>query len=158
MDCIASILLILVLMGAAQDKSWVIAQGENNGFTMLLRARTIVPPGINSLEYTHLFTVTWTYKDMSGEGIPTGKENLQMGELEDAADSLIEGKCGYLTHILTYNGTRKWNWYAKDKNKFLNAIDSYLKRKPNLPIKIVEQEDPNWDEWKTFLSHLRVRK
>jgi hypothetical protein len=149
---IGLVLSLLGFAGNVKDDSWILAQGKDGDYPLIMRARSGIPSGINSKEYKCLVTIIWNYLP-DENGFPNSKENEAMDKLEAAIDTLIEkNKFGYTTHIFTCNGRREWNLYTKEKNKFVSAFNEYLSKNPKAPIQIDEAEDPNWDEWRSVLS------
>lgn len=152
MGIVSLVLSLLGFAGNTKDDPWILAQGIDGDYPLLMRARSVIPSGINTKEYKHLVTIVWNYHPIEN-GMPNPEENEEMDKLEEATDTLIEkNKIGYMTHIFTCNGRREWNWYTKDSKRFVSVLNEYLLTNAIDTVQIDELEDPNWAEWMAVLS------
>jgi hypothetical protein len=84
--------------------------------------------------------------------MPKSDDNARMKVLEDIIESSLEahGTCMQVISR-TGNGMREWSYYIRDRDDFIDALNTALAKQPTFPIEINFFEDPAWQE----LSHIQ---
>jgi hypothetical protein len=76
-----------------------------------------------------------------------------MGELEDFLIPAFEGKQeAFLSVIVTGNGVREWQWYAREEDAVMKLINEVLGQREPYPVEFVFQNDPDWEAYSRFLG------
>ena len=76
-----------------------------------------------------------------------------MTELEDLLESGIEKvEQAFLTAIVTGNGVREWQWYARDPKKLMELVNQTLGELEPFPVQFSFQHDPEWEGYNGFLE------
>jgi hypothetical protein len=74
-----------------------------------------------------------------------------MGELEDLLMPSFEGKQkAFLSVLVTGNGVREWQWYAREKDAVMKIVNKVLG--PREPYPVEFQDDPEWEAYSRFLE------
>ena len=72
-------------------------------------------------------------------------ENLLSAALEPA-------ELAVLTSVWTINGTREWVWYGGEGERLVDAINDGLAGHERLPIELMIEADPEWEQYKGILA------
>ncbi len=76
-----------------------------------------------------------------------------MAELEDLLESGLESvRQAFLTVIVTGNGVREWQWYARDPEKTMEIVNETLGHLEPFPVQFAFQADPDWEGYQRFLE------
>lgn len=135
------------------DREWTVATGMDGNFPLILRIRTTLPATIERAGYPSLLAIHWGYQPAGDQGMPATKERARMDQLEDLLYVGLEPEGqGYLTAVVTCNGTREWQWYTRDSQEALVVINVVLKGHSPFPIQISAQNDPAWTAYFDLLS------
>ncbi|MBN1489992.1 MAG: DUF695 domain-containing protein [Phycisphaerae bacterium] len=114
-----------------RDDRWTVGTGADDGKLLIVRARQDVPAGIATERYRHLMIIGWKYAVDDERGMPSTAEADRMATLEDALDrSLERGRSAFMTAVVTCNGIREWQWYARDPNEAEQFLNKGLSRYP----------------------------
>jgi len=74
-----------------------------------------------------------------------------MDLLEDLLDAnLEEHRQAFLTVVVTGNGVREWQWYARDDNETLRQLNEALAGHDKFPIDVFMDDDPEWSAYARF--------
>jgi len=134
---------------SAKDQ-WTVATGEDKGKPMIIRFRSNIPPGIDIKQYSHLLAISWKYEPANEGGMPSQVDNDRMVVLEELLDSLETKRTAFLTVVVTCNGVKEWQWYSRDREETMKALNSALSGQAAFPIEIIQQEDPGWSAYFRF--------
>jgi Family of unknown function (DUF695) len=133
--------------------SWKLAQAEDNGKPLIFRIRNTPPPFARMEQFPLLLAICWNYESPNDQGMPSKADADRMGELEDLLMPAFEGKQkAFLTVIVTGNGVREWQWYARDKDAVMKLVNEALGQKESYPVEFVFQDDPDWQAYSRFLG------
>ena len=70
-----------------------------------------------------------------------------------AGAALIASAAGpVLTSVWTTNGARDWVWYGGDGDQLVDAINRALAGHERLPIELMIEADPAWEQYKDLLA------
>ena len=137
------------------DDEWTVAAGSDNGFPLIVRMRTAIPAGIDTVQYSHLMAITWKYTPETN-GMPSKAESARMDEFEHVIGVGIEAaREAVMATAVTCNGIREWHLYAKDETAFMKALNTSLIGHPSYPIEIAHRIDPQWTAWRNFAQSMK---
>jgi hypothetical protein len=140
------------------DSKWSIATAEDNGKPLIFRVRNQSPSFATRANFPHLLAVCWQYQSPNGQGMPSADEAQRMAELEDLLEAGLESvREAFLTVIVTGNGVREWQWYARDPEKTMELVNKTLGRLDPFPIQFSFQDDLDWEGYNQFLEILGSR-
>jgi hypothetical protein len=138
------------------EGEWMVATGKDAGFPLILRIRSAFPPGVDKSEYPTLLAIRWDYQPLKDNGMPSPKERARMEHLEDLLSDRLESRDqSYLTAVVTCNGVREWQWYAKDPQEAISHINSVLSGIAPFPTQISTQADPEWSAYSDLVSSVK---
>lgn len=82
------------------------------------------------------------------------QEGVKVGyALEDAIEAKMEKKGVCIqTASRTGNDRREWNYYAKNQDEFMAALNAALAGKPAFPIEIQFFDEPHWESFRALLA------
>lgn len=130
---------------------WSVAEGCDGDMPLVFRVREI-PDDFNRSGYPHLIAIQWKYQAI-GQGMPNPKTLKQMERMEELLLKHIEEpQIGVLTVIVTGNGLRELQWYARSPEAMMAGLNQALGKLPKLPIEISGEEDPEWQAYENFRS------
>jgi Family of unknown function (DUF695) len=138
------------------DDDWVIAQGEDNGFPLIIRSRVVMPKGIKQKLHRHSMSIVWEYVSEKINGFPSSNLQSRMEFFENALVAELEGvNQAFLTAIFTCKGRREWHWYSCDPEDTVKLINKALINQEQYPISITSEDDPDWDDFRTINQSLK---
>ena len=137
----------------ASDDTWSMATGEDNGKPLIFRIRSKAPSFARKESFPHLLAVCWQYESPNEQGMPSQDVVERMSELEDLLTPAFEGaKQAFLTVIVTGNGVREWQWYARSPEKTMEWVNQTLGEHEPFPVQFSFQDDPEWQGYSRFLE------
>ena len=137
---------------SAKD-TWRMATVEDEGNPLIFRIREHGPSFAKKSAFPHLLAVCWQYDATINNGMPVQADVARMTELEDLLVPALEGaKAAFLTVIVTGNGVREWQWYARDQESVMKLVNDTLGEVEPFPIQISFQDDPEWEGYTRFLE------
>jgi len=135
------------------ETCWSVATVEDDGKPLIFRIREQAPSFASKEEFPHLLAVSWPYRSPNEQGMPAPAEAERMGELEDLLDAGLEGvEQAFLSVIVTGNGVREWQWYARDPEKIMELVNQTLRHRKPFPVQFSFQDDPEWQGYEQFLQ------
>jgi hypothetical protein len=135
------------------DSRWTLATGEDGGKPLIFRIRIQAPLFASKSSFPHLLAVCWNYESPNEQGMPDPADAQRMSELEDLLEEGLEGVCqAFLTVIVTGNGVREWQWYARDTDVIIDLVNKTLGHLEPFPIELSFQDDPEWEGYSQFLA------
>jgi hypothetical protein len=138
----------------ASDNSWSVATGEDEGKPLIFRIRNVPPSYATKETFPHLLAVYWQYESPSDQGIPSHEDATRMSQLEDLLEEAFEGaRQAFLTVIVTGNGVREWQWYARNPDDVMELVNETLGQMEPFPVEFNFQEDPDWTGYMRFLDN-----
>jgi hypothetical protein len=134
------------------DTQWWVGQFEEDDKPVIVRARSAMPATPNPKHYPSLAVITWRYRQEES-GMPSPKDDARMNDLEDRLDStLVKKKVCIQTASRTGNGLREWNYYARNEEEFMAALNWALGHLPPFPIEVAFYDEPGWDSFQDLLA------
>jgi hypothetical protein len=135
------------------DDSWSVATAETNGKPLIFRVRNKPPSFARKETFPHLLVVSWEYESPNDQGMPPGDAVESMDQLEDSLSAAFEGASqAFLAVIVTGNGIRAWQWYARDTEETMKLVNKALSGYAPFPVEFSFQEDPEWNAFTPFLE------
>jgi hypothetical protein len=134
------------------DDTWSVATGEDDGKPLIFRIRN-QPPSFASKKkvFPHLLAVTWQFESLDGSGMPSEEAVARMAQLEDLLMEAFENaRQGFLTVIVTGNGVREWQWYARNPDDAMKLVNETLGEMEPFPVEFSFQSDPKWSGYSRF--------
>lgn len=137
----------------ATNDSWRMATAEIDGNPLIIRIRERVPSFATKGVFSQLLAVGWEYEPSNDNGMPAQVDADRMNEFEDLLMPAFEGaKEAFLTVVVTGNGVREWQWYARDQDAVMQLVNDTLGELEPFPVQFSFQEDPNWEGYTRFLG------
>lgn len=133
------------------DDPWSVATGEDEGKPLIFRLRTRPPAWPERDAYPHLVAISWNFEDEGegADGLPDPETVEGMELLEDRlVEFLEESEAACLTAVVTGNGVREWQWYARSPHGMMQILNEALAGLPQFPIEISAEKDPDWDGYR----------
>jgi hypothetical protein len=97
--------------------------------------------------------VSWQYEPPNAQGMPSQEVVERMAQLEDLLMPAFEGaREAFLTVIVTGNGVREWQWYARNPDKAMQLVNETLGDLEPFPVQFSFQDDPEWQGYSQFLE------
>jgi hypothetical protein len=130
-----------------------VATCEDNGKPLLFRIRNNPPSFARIGLYPHLLAVCWQYVSPNDQGMPSQDIVERMSQLEDLLAPAFEGaRQAFLTVIVTGNGVREWQWYARDPEAVMKLVNETLGKYEPFPVQFNFQDDAEWEGYSRFLD------
>ena len=139
----------------AFNDSWAMANGELDGFPLVLRFRDHLQPIVGHTKLPNRLQVIWVYDSQPVSGMPampSEQLSTSMVALEDALVAGLEEKgLAVLTSVATNRGRREWTWYCGERTEVQNAINDALANVEPYPIQLRISPDPAWSTYTELL-------
>jgi hypothetical protein len=85
--------------------------------------------------------------------MPSEEVVARMSQLEDLLEEAFEGsEQAFLTVIVTGNGVREWQWYARNPDDVMKLVNETLGELEPFPVEFSFQDDPEWVGYSRFLD------
>lgn len=137
----------------SSDDQWSVATGEDNGKPLIIRIRNQPPAFATKSAFPHLLAVSWQFESPNDQGMPSPEDAQRMTELEEWLEAGLEGvRQAFLTVIVTGNGVREWQWYARDPETIMELVNETLGHLEPFPVEFSFQDDPEWEGYSRFLE------
>lgn len=136
-------------------ESWVLAEDDEDGLSVIYRLRESVPDGIVIKDHSFLLSILWKYEFDGSSGIPSSELNEQQIAFDDALDGMDNTGLGIMMLVITGNGRREWVWYVTDPQQWLASLHECLTGHPVYPLDIQQSEDSEWATWKAFRDGMK---
>ena len=76
-----------------------------------------------------------------------------MTEFEELLEVGLENiRQAFLTIIVTGNGVRQWQWYARDPEETMELVNKTLGQLEPFPVQFSFQNDPEWEGYNEFFE------
>jgi hypothetical protein len=135
------------------DSRWSVATAEDDGKPLIFRIRNQAPSFATKANFPHLLTVSWQYESPNDQGMPAPAQAQRMAELEHLLEAGLDGaREAFLTVVVTGNGVREWQWYARDPDKIMELVNQTLGHLEPFPVEFSFQDDPAWQGYSRFLG------
>jgi hypothetical protein len=137
----------------ASDDTWTMATGDDDGTPLIFRIRNQPPSFARKDSFPHLLGVCWQYGPENENGMPAADVVERMGQLEDLlVPAFEESRQAFLTVVVTGNGVREWQWYARNADKVMELVNEALDAYEPFPVEFSFQDDPQWEGYSRFLQ------
>jgi hypothetical protein len=137
----------------ASDDTWTMATGDDDGLPLIVRIRNQPPPFAKKESFPQLLALSWQYEPENDQGLPSHEVVERMGQLEDLLLPAFEdAREAFLTVVVTGNGAREWQWYAKDSDRVMELVNETLAEHEPFPVEFNFQDDPEWEGYSRFLE------
>jgi hypothetical protein len=138
----------------ASDDSWGVATGEDDGKPLIFRIRNQPPSFAKKKAFPHLLAVSWPYESPNEQGMPSEGVVARMSQLENLLEGAFEGaRQAFLTVVVTGNGVREWQWYARNPEDVMTLVNETLGELEPFPVEFSFQDDPDWSAYARFLEN-----
>ncbi len=138
---------------AAPPDNWTLAEGRVGDLPLLFRLRTFPPADVDRSVFRTLVVIGWSYEPGNAAGMPASSDAQRMDELEGLLDNALEvPHHGFLTVAVTGDGRREWQWYTRDVEAFMTALNQALAPHAVFPIDLSHQDDPGWTAYLSIQS------
>jgi hypothetical protein len=135
------------------DDRWSVATGEDNGKPLIFRIRNKAPSFARKKTFPHLLAVCWQYESPNDQGMPPHDVLERMKQLEGLLEPAFESAHqAFLTVVVTGNGVREWQWYARDAEDVMKLVNDTLGEYEPFPVQFSFQDDPEWEGYSRFLG------
>jgi hypothetical protein len=136
------------------DDVWAIAQATDGDHPLIIRFRTGLERLIGDQRLPNRLTIAWAFEPApERSGLPDPALSDAMTAFEDLLSAALEpAELAVLTSVWTTNGTREWVWYGGEGERLVDAINSALAGHERLPIELMIEADPAWEQYKDLLA------
>jgi len=138
------------------DDAWILAQGEENGKSLIVRCRQNLSQIVAPESYPKMIQIVWEFDVDEESGLPSPALNDRMIEFEDL---LIPGLEEDLTCVFfgvyVHNGVRVWSAYTGDPEAVCERINDIFADRNPYPLQISAEDDPDWTEYAGLLASTR---
>jgi hypothetical protein len=135
------------------EDSWSVDTGEDDGKPLIFRIRNKPPSFAQKKTFPHLLAVSWQYESPNEQGMPSQDVAEHMSQLEDLLEPAFEGaRQAFLSVIVTGNGVREWQWYARTCEEVMELVNETLGQLEPFPVEFSFQDDPEWEGYTRFLE------
>ena len=118
---------------------------------LIVRFRNQAPAFASKTTFTFLLAVCWEYQAPNENGMPAPEDAQRMADLEELLEAGLESvQQAFLTVIVTGNGVREWQWYARDPERTMELVNKTLRHLEPFPIQFAFQADPEWEGYTRF--------
>lgn len=137
------------------EDSWRMATAQDDGKPIIFRIRDNPPSFATKESFPLLLAVCWQYVSPNEQGMPASEDTERMSQLEDLLVSAFENaQEAFLTVVVTGNGVREWQWYARTQNGVMKLVNETLGKLEPFPVQFSFQDDPDWEGYAQFLEIL----
>ena len=137
----------------ASDDTWTLATGDDDGMPLIVRIRNQPPSFARKDSFPHLLALSWRYEPEDNRGMPSNDVVERMAQLEVLLMPAFEGtRQAFLTVVVTGNGAREWQWYARDPDRVMELVNETLADYEPFPVEFNFQDDPQWEGYSQFLE------
>src|SRR5262245_43176312 len=103
------------------DSTWFMASAEDDGKPLIFRIREAAPSYATKDDFPKLMALTWQFDPHANNGMPLPDAVERMQQLEDLLKPVFsDTRQAFLTVVVTGNGVREWQWYAKDPDAVMS--------------------------------------
>jgi hypothetical protein len=142
----------------SSGSTWSIATAEDEGKALIFRIRNEAPTFATRATFQNLLAVSWQFDATSNNGMPLASEVERMQQLEDLLEPVFfNNRQAFLTLVVTGNGVREWQWYARDQNTVMKLVNETLGELDPFPVQFSFQNDPDWQAYSQFLEILHPK-
>ncbi len=136
------------------DDVWAIAQGTDGDHPLIVRYRTGLERLFGDQRLQNRLTIAWSFESApERSGLPDAALSDAMEAFENLLSAALEpAELAVLTSVWTINGTREWVWYAGEGERLVDAINDALAGHERLPIELMIEADPEWEQYKGILA------
>ncbi|RFZ85601.1 DUF695 domain-containing protein [Mucilaginibacter terrenus] len=136
------------------DDTWAGASGTNDeGVAVIIRYRPSLRNFVDTGRYNIRMDMVWTYDEEESAYLPSPGEMQVMEDVENALiDALETDRQAVLAFIFTGAGERVWSWYSTGIKETGERLNLALANFEVLPLQITQTEDPEWDEYFSFVE------
>jgi hypothetical protein len=137
------------------EQEWLTATATEDDMTVLFRLLPEIPQDITPADFPARIEIIWNYQSPNETGMP-GPEDLElMNQFEQKlVDAWQETALGFMTMLITGNQMCEWQWYLKDADQALVALNEAATELPPLPIDIHTETDPDWYTYSNFMRQV----
>jgi hypothetical protein len=137
----------------ASENTWSVATGEDDGKPLIFRIRNQPPSFAEKKAFPHLLAVSWQYESPNEQGMPSEEVAARMRQLETLLEEAFEdARQAFLTVVVTGNGVREWQWYARNPDDVMKLVNEALGELEPFPVGFSFQDDPEWAGYSRFLE------
>jgi len=136
------------------DDVWAIAQGTDGDHPLIIRFRTGLELLIGDQRLQNRLMIAWSFEPTpERSGLPDPALSDAMTAFEDQLSAALEpAELAVLTSVWTTNGMREWVWYGGGQEQLVEAINRALAGHERLPIQLMIEADPAWEQYKDLLA------
>lgn len=132
------------------------ATAEDDGKPLIFRIRETAPAFATKATFPKLLAVTWQFDPDTNNGMPLQGTVERMQQFEDLLEPVFaNARQAFLTVVVTGNGVREWQWYAKDPDAVMKLVNETLGELDPFPVEFSFQDDPDWLGYSRFLEILQ---
>jgi hypothetical protein len=136
------------------SSAWVETEFDNEeGLPVLVRFRPHLFNFMDTGLFVQRMDVIFAYQPNNQNQLPDGMDLDMMQRVEHALAGILEqDNQSILAFVFTGENERWWAWYTTDIDIAGERLNIALAQFDELPITIVANDDPNWDEYTGVLE------
>lgn len=131
-----------------KERWWSAPTEGESGRTVIVTGRDYMDEVIARGKFPYRVTIGWEYNALPS-GMPEDGDAEMMEKATDAMTAeFSKDKVAYMTGIYTGDGRRDWVFYTGNLNIFNKVLNRALAPLDTMPLLIVAEEDPEWNEYR----------
>jgi hypothetical protein len=135
------------------NDSWAAGEFFTDDLPVLIRYRPHLQNFIETGLYRYRMDIIWEYAPKDETLLPDGIALDLMEQVEDALVAIMEeDNQTLLAFAITGDNERWWAWYTTDVDIAGERLNIALAKFDPLPITIVSNDDPDWEEYTGVLE------
>ncbi len=133
---------------AKETEWWTSPQESESGRTILVTGRKDVEKFRTNPKFSIRVEITWKYEGQP-DGMPDFEISVMMEKVTERLELAFEkDPIAVLTGIFTGDDERNWVFYTLSTNIFGRKLNEVLSDLPLLPLEIICENDPDWEQYK----------
>jgi hypothetical protein len=133
------------------DGPWSVGQGQHNGQVLIVRSNSGYRDFAPIASYDHQVGIAVPMRDPDANGLPSTKEDSELGDVEDAlCGSLESDDSTLLVAVITTGGMREFVFYTRKPKEVETAFESLRKSITSHEIQLMIQPDKRWNTYSQF--------
>lgn len=155
---------VMPFFGRTGDKSlqdrkptdWVLAEGERDGFPMIVRMADAYTDLAPVASYGHHVILSVHFRNRQPNGFPSSEEGDDLQSLEENVSWLLEaGNESLCVLVITNNGLRDFIFYTRNADSVRRKLEDNPKVFQGFVVEFAIEPDDDWRIYKAFSGMLK---
>ena len=130
---------------------WTLAQGERDGFPMIVRISNAFTGLAPLPDYIHHVIVSVHFRNRRPNGFPSNEDSDDLKNLEVALCGLLEaGNESLCVLVVTNNGLRDFIFYTRDVDGVRRKLEDNVRLFDGFAVEFAIEADHSWEIYEAF--------